>query len=154
MRDRLAKASQNVRDSTCFHYYESHQQTKLHNCYTHVKGLGWPCWGILLIRSQALRPEIITQKLYYLQYCLANSLCILLASSYLLNLPISINLCISTRLWPSGKFSAHSSRSVCPWWQLCSFSLTLPTLSICLFSRLAIFCRAIGRKELFYSLTN
>ena len=31
------------------------------------------------------RPEIITQKLYYLQHCLANSLGFLLTNSYILN---------------------------------------------------------------------
>ena len=32
--------------------------------------------------SQLLTPEIFTQKPYYLQYCLANSLSIFLANSY------------------------------------------------------------------------
>lgn len=42
-------------------------------------------WGRLLTRSQMLRPEIIMQKLPYLQYSLTNSLSIWLASSYILN---------------------------------------------------------------------
>lgn len=47
--------------------------------------LGVLCSWRLFIHSWLLRCEIITQKLYYLQYCLANRLSIFLASSYNLN---------------------------------------------------------------------
>ena len=48
-----------------------------------VVGFFLCCWR-LLVHSQLLRPEITTQKRYYLQYCLANSLSIFLARSYIL----------------------------------------------------------------------
>ena len=43
-------------------------------------------------------PEIIAQKLYYLKYCLANSLSVFLANLYILNYPISNILYFTVRL--------------------------------------------------------
>lgn len=43
------------------------------------------CSQRLLVCSWPLRPEIITQKLHYLQYCFANNLSIFLATSFILN---------------------------------------------------------------------
>ena len=54
-----------------------------------------------------------TEKIYYLQYCLANSLSVFLARSYILNKPISINLCTTVRSWPASKVLVGSGRGIC-----------------------------------------
>ena len=64
------------------------------------------------------RPEITTQKLYELHHCLANDSSIFLASSYIFNKPISLILCITTWLWPTGKVLSsirHLSPVVATW---------------------------------------
>ena len=47
-----------------------------------IEGLGFVVGGLLFVPG-CPDHEIITQKLYYLQYCLTNSLRVFLANSYL-----------------------------------------------------------------------
>ena len=75
-------------------------------------------------------PEIITQKLYYLNHCLANYLSMFLASSFIFGLPISIILYFTMRLmayWQGSScrlasFPSGSSMTL-PWsgYSLCKY---------------------------------
>ena len=82
----------------------------------------------LLVHLPATQTRVITQTLYSLQHYLANEYSVFLASAYILSQPISINLCISTRLWPTGKVLASVSFKSC----MASLWLCLLSLSICL----------------------
>ena len=88
------------------------------------------CWRRLLICSRLLRLEIITQRLYYLQYCLDNSISIFLASSlsWTHSSPlICVSLCVCGLL---ARFRwAPVGASVSCGWPY-GFSLTLPSLSL------------------------
>ena len=70
------------------------------------------CIRLLVHFLASQTPKIITQKLCYLQNCLANSLSVLLASSYIYNDPISIVLYFTMRLMAYWQDSS---------WQLMSF---------------------------------
>ena len=60
------------------------------------------CKQRLFFHFAATQTRIITQKLYSLQHCLTNGSSLFLDSSYILNQPVSINLCIASRLWLTG----------------------------------------------------
>ncbi|KAM7338114.1 hypothetical protein ACRRTK_004233 [Alexandromys fortis] len=64
------------------------------------------CRDCLFISQMPIR-KTITQKLYQLKHCLANSLGFLLSNSYILNQPICTNLCITE--WKYVSFGSYTA---------------------------------------------
>ena len=97
------------------------RKTKHFFAYHKIKYVDRVCMFISLLP----RPKIITQKVYYYITAWTITSGFLLASSYILNQPISINLCITMWVQPMGFCPASDILLL---WQLHGFSLT-PSLS-------------------------